>query len=292
MEEFRAANAEMEQRLGMTPEQPEAPAGAANEIPTIEDATTESFGKAQPGELPQDDLSGDPWDPDPIYDPSLPESDGLLRAVEELDDAELVAIAQGNAPVVESVNQALEARPPVEIDPNARMDIAAAPRANLAQPIVPFSEQWEALPVNQLRSLASPENSPELFNRIQGITGADWEQFTKADILDGLSSLQDDGITVLPNRLMPGQQVMPTSEIAADPTRFQYKENVDAQGVQQQGSLEGVQGWSTDAEGALQVWQDPADGRTYVVNGHNRLALAQRLGIPSVRVEPLLAGTA
>lgn len=298
MDEFKAANAAMEERLGMTPEpQPAAAAptpepAAPRKIPTIEDATTENFGKAQPGELPQDDLAGDLWDPDPIYDPSLPESDGLLRAVEELDDAELAAIAQGNVPVVESVNQALETRPPVEIDPNARLDMAAAPRGNLAQPIVPFSEQWEALPANQLRSLASPENSPELFNRIQGITGADWEQFSKADILDGLSSLQEDGITVLPNRLIPDQQVMGTGEIAADPTRFQYKGNVDADGVQLEGSLSDVDGWNTDAEGALQVWQDPADGRTYVVNGHNRLALAQRLGIPSVRVEPLLATTA
>lgn len=298
MDEFKAANAAMEERLGMTPEpQPAAAAptpepAAPRKTPTIEDATTENFGKAQPGELPQDDLAGDLWDPDPIYDPSLPESDGLLRAVEELDDAELSAIAQGNVPVVESVNQALETRPPVEIDPNARLDMAAAPRGNLAQPIVPFSEQWEALPANQLRSLASPENSPELFNRIQGITGADWEQFTKADILDGLSSLQEDGITVLPNRLMPGQQVMSTQDIYTDPVNLQYKDNTDADGVQLDGSLSDVGAWNTDAEGVLRVWLKPADGRYYAVDGHNRLALAKRLGIPSVRVEPLLATTA
>jgi len=29
----------------------------------------------------------------------------------------------------------------------------------------------------------------------------------------------------------------------------------------------------------LQVWQDPQNGKTYVINGHNRLSLAKRLGV-------------
>ena len=31
--------------------------------------------------------------------------------------------------------------------------------------------------------------------------------------------------------------------------------------------------------GIIQVWHDPSDGNTYVVNGHNRLALEQKLGV-------------
>lgn len=280
MDEFKAANAAMEKQLGMRP--PEA-------APAADDAT-EGFGKAQPGELPQDDLAADPWDVE--YDPALPESDALGRVVDELDDEELMVVAQAQGPVVEQVNQLVETRAPLEVNPGARLDMTAAPTANLAQPIVPFNEQWQALPADQLRSVASPDNSPELFGRIQGMTGKEFEEFSKTDILDGLAAFEADGITVLPNRLMPGQQVMRTTEISIDPARFQFKSDVDAMGVQRQGSLDGVEGWNTDAEGVLQVWTDPMDGNTYVINGHNRLAAAQRLGVPSVRVEELLAGTA
>ena len=279
MDEFKAANAALEEQLGMRP--PEAPPAAD---------TAESFGKAQPGDLPEDDLGADPWDVE--YDPALPESDALGRVVDDLDDEELAVVAQGQGPVVEQVNQLVETRPPLEVNPSARLDMAAAPTANLAQPVVPFNEQWPALPSGQLRSLASPDNSPELFSRIQGMTGKEFEEFSKTDILDGLAAFENDGITVMPNRLMEFQQVMGTTEIFTDPKRFQYKSGVDAAGVQRQGSLDGVEGWNTDAEGQLQVWTDPMDGKPYVVNGHNRLAAAKRLGIPSVRVEELLAGSA
>lgn len=279
MDEFKAANAALEEQLGMRP--PEAPPAAD---------TAESFGKAQPGDLPEDDLGADPWDVE--YDPALPESDALGRVVDDLDDEELAVVAQGQGPVVEQVNQLVETRPPLEVNPSARLDMAAAPTANLAQPVVPFNEQWPALPSSQLRSLASPDNSPELFSRIQGMTGKEFEEFSKTDILDGLAAFENEGITVMPNRLMEFQQVMGTTEIFTDPKRFQYKSGVDAAGVQRQGSLDGVEGWNTDAEGQLQVWTDPMDGKPYVVNGHNRLAAAKRLGIPSVRVEELLAGSA
>jgi len=46
------------------------------------------------------------------------------------------------------------------------------------------------------------------------------------------------------------------------------------------------------AEGVIDVWTDPADGVTYVVNGHNRLARAKQLGIPTVPVRELPAATA
>lgn len=281
MDDFKTANAAMEEQLGIN-----APEAA----PAADDAATESFGKAQPGELPQDDLAVDPWDVE--YDPSLPESDALGRVVDDLDDEELMALAQAQGPVVEQVNQLVETRPQLEVNPSARLDMTAAPTANLAQPVVPFADQWQSLPGDQLRSLASPDNSPELFQRIQGMTGKEWEELSKADVLDGLSSFESDGITVLPNRLMPGQQVLRTAEIFTDPINLQYKGDVDGGGVQRQGSLEGVESWSTDAEGVIQVWTNPMDGKTYVVNGHNRLAAAKRLGVPSLRVEELLAATA
>lgn len=84
----------------------------------------------------------------------------------------------------------------------------------------------------------------------------------------------------------------PTAEIAADPERFQFKQGVNERGEQLGNSLAGVERWDTNDEGALDVWTDPADGRTYVVNGHNRLARAQELGVPTVPVRELPAATA
>lgn len=278
MDEFKAANAAMEEQLGM-----QSPPAA----PVID--TAESFGKAQPGELPQDDLATDPWDVE--YDPALPESDALGRVVDDLDDDELAVVAQGPGPVVEQVNQLVETRPPLEVDPSARLDLTAAPTANLAQPVVPFNEQWQALPSAQLRSLASPDNSPELFGRIQGMTGKEFEEFSKTDILDGLAAFENDGVTVMPSRLQGNVAATPVSALAVDPVTFQFKDNVNAQGQQKGNSLEGVTKWSADLEQINEVWTSPKDGLTYIVNGHNSLAKAKELGIPTVLTKEILAST-
>lgn len=79
-------------------------------------------------------------------------------------------------------------------------------------------------------------------------------------------------------------------EIEVDPERFQYKIGSSATG--EVGSLSGVQRWDPNLAGVVSVWQDPEDGKTYVVNGHNRLALAKRLGAEEVTVRHLKAGSA
>ncbi len=74
-----------------------------------------------------------------------------------------------------------------------------------------------------------------------------------------------------------------TDLIHADPSRFQYK--LGAQhGSGSVGSLAGVQKYDKNLAGVVQVWKDPHDGKTYVVNGHNRLDLAKRLGAGKVAV--------
>jgi hypothetical protein len=73
--------------------------------------------------------------------------------------------------------------------------------------------------------------------------------------------------------------------IEVDPDRFQYKIGSSATG--EVGSLSGVRRWDPNLAGVISVWQDPADGKTYVVNGHNRLALARRLGAENVTVRYL-----
>jgi hypothetical protein len=79
-------------------------------------------------------------------------------------------------------------------------------------------------------------------------------------------------------------------EIAVDPERFQYKLAHSATG--EVGSLSGVKKWDPNLAGVLAVWKDPADGKAYVVNGHNRLALAKRLGAETVTVRYIDAANA
>jgi ParB-like chromosome segregation protein Spo0J len=76
-------------------------------------------------------------------------------------------------------------------------------------------------------------------------------------------------------------------QIKADPKRFQYKILGEKTKTGEVGSLAGVKRYDPNLAGLVQVWRDPKDGETYVVNGHNRLALAKRLGADSVAVRYL-----
>ena len=79
--------------------------------------------------------------------------------------------------------------------------------------------------------------------------------------------------------------------IKADPVRFQFKrETGGASGTGDK--LKNVSEYNPDLGGILNVWHDPADGQTYVVNGHHRLELAQRAGAPSVDVRYIDAADA
>jgi hypothetical protein len=76
-------------------------------------------------------------------------------------------------------------------------------------------------------------------------------------------------------------------DIAVDPKRFQYKITGEHTASGTVGSLQGVGKWDENLAGILQVWKDPADGKTYVVNGHNRLSKANELGAEKVAVRYL-----
>jgi ParB-like chromosome segregation protein Spo0J len=79
-----------------------------------------------------------------------------------------------------------------------------------------------------------------------------------------------------------GLATLDPKTIKVDPKRFQYKLIGEHTASGEVGSLSGVQKWDLNLGGVLQVWKDPADGGTYVVNGHNRLALAKRAGAQAV----------
>ncbi len=85
---------------------------------------------------------------------------------------------------------------------------------------------------------------------------------------------------------------IPAKDVHFDPARFQYKLATTDHATGSVGSLAGVKKWDKELAGVVGVWKDPGDGRTYVVNGHNRLDLANKLGVGKVAVRYLDAPTA
>ncbi|TXH54759.1 MAG: hypothetical protein E6Q97_10170, partial [Desulfurellales bacterium] len=87
-----------------------------------------------------------------------------------------------------------------------------------------------------------------------------------------------------------GVGMMTTDELNVDPERFQFKLNTDRSGVTSE--FKEVKTWNPDFAGVISVWQDPEDGKTYVVNGHHRRELAGRLGVKDLPVRFIQAGSA
>src|SRR6185312_9154876 len=52
------------------------------------------------------------------------------------------------------------------------------------------------------------------------------------------------------------------------------------------------EGFNPDLSSVVSVWQDPKDGKTYLVNGHHRMELAQRSGAQTIDVKRIDAPTA
>jgi hypothetical protein len=302
-----------------------APPAAAPLIPSIEGDDFSAFGRATPGELPQADSMVDPWaatptpeapaaaaapapmaapepaapkaptaadDVEPVYDPELPEIDHIALALERLDPAVVEQIAQTPGPVLPQIEEALASRQPVAPRPELTATNVVAPTEKLAEnQFLTRRDEWANLRDDELLGVFHPEVNPGLFGEAYARTGRPFEELTREDALETLSALADGGATVIPDRLKAGIELARTADLVADPERFQYKLNTNSKGVQKGNSLEGLDRWSTSMEGALLVWEDPATGKTYVVNGHNRLAKALQLGIPTVPVKRLLAST-
>ena len=95
------------------------------------------------------------------------------------------------------------------------------------------------------------------------------------------------------NKVLPGgiASVDP-QKIEVDPKRFQYKLSGANTKSGTVGSLKGVKKWDANLAGIIQVWADPSDKKVYVVNGHNRLELEKKLGVPQRPARFLDAKTA
>lgn len=299
---FQEANAAMEQRLGMPsnaarPEPAAAPTNVASPEPKpipsaeLQDPTNPGADMGAIYEPRQER----PWD----YDPELPESTALGKGIEELSDSELqIVLNSPGSPVVERVNQTLEARAQVQAPPPMDAGMVMAPADRLADDYLPsVMRKLGGREDYELRPLFDAEANPQLWQKAQALTGVDDpSQLSKADMLDTFGAMAAEGRVPIVNRMM-GAQMLPTGEVQAAPLVFQYKGGVNEAGEQIGNSLEGVERWDPNAENIIQVWRDAGGeigdpGMVYVVNGHNRLAAAKRLGIPSMRVEYLDAPTA
>ena len=220
-----------------------------------------------------------------------PDSVSLERAIEgtgsDKDIDEIVERVEAGENVPAVVEEVL-ARPGSGVNQLLKQEDVSASMGSLAQSDTLYSNQLGQVPTDNLLSLANPSNSPKLANKIKEATGKNFDQFDRLDVIKGIKAIEvEEGVTVMPNRLLGGQYLK-TDDIFVDPARFQYKRGVSkTTGVQPGGSLEGVDKWNMDLEGTVQVWTDPKTGKNFVVQGHNRVDAAKRLGIPSVNVEYL-----
>jgi hypothetical protein len=222
----------------------------------------------------------------------LPEVADVQKTLGLLDDDELAALAVAGAdggPVLQQLNDVVATRPAPRIRAEVSEDAAGMPTANLSEiylngagDLEPWIKQFDKIPTVTLQELAHPEASPRLFELIHAATGRDWEAFTRPDIVAGIKEFSAQGTTILPNRLRDDVTLTPIGKAVARPKEFQYKENVNAKGEQMGHSLGGVDKWNPNLEGVVDTFTDPKTGETVVVNGHNRRALAERLGVPSL----------
>lgn len=282
-------------------DQPAAPPVEAAPAPSAAEAVAGDQGlveaPAVPAEAMPDVAPAAPVAPElepdaPVsYDPSLPELDVPAMALQRLDDQGLQAVAQGQGPVLDRLEGVLSQQQLPMPNPARSTEVAAAPTEALAEPSTPWREQWEALPNDQLLGLAHPAASPDLYERVQAMTGRDWGQLTRTDVLDGLSALQQEGTTVLPQRLGDGQVLADVGSLTVDPARMQFRSGVDPEsGVVPGQEIQG--GWDPTQEGTIKVWQDPSTGEQVLVDGHRRVEAARRLGIRTLPAEESLVPTA
>lgn len=76
---------------------------------------------------------------------------------------------------------------------------------------------------------------------------------------------------------------MKVGDISVDANRFQFKSGTSKE-TGASSLLADVNKWDPNLGGVVLVWQDPEDGKTYVINGHHRLELAKRLGEDRITV--------
>ena len=203
------------------------------------------------------------------------------RSLDDIDDEGLERIAQSDNKI-EAIEEELQTNA-VGFE-EAPQEMIAFPQEKLAEGTAAYGDQLEAISRQKLINAADPRNSRQLYQKVAELTGKDHAEFTKNDVIAGMKALQTEGVVFMPDRLQPSSELMRVDDIEVDVERFQYKQGVDDKGRQKGASISDTELWNTEFEGVIEVWKDPEDGKTYVVNGHNRLAKAKQLGITSLPV--------
>ncbi len=91
---------------------------------------------------------------------------------------------------------------------------------------------------------------------------------------EALRTTPPPGVKVTRHGRWVGNATLHADDVEMDPARFQYKMEVGEEGVSE--TLKEVRQFDPLYGGVVQVWRDPADGKTYVINGHHRMELAKR----------------
>ena len=216
--------------------------------------------------------------------PETTEIEEALSNFASYDDKIQIRDSEGSVP--ESIETLLN-RPNEIPDQVYRYEDVSAPIGSYPQADTLWSNQLGKVPTKNLISLADPNNSPAFADRLLDISGKDYSQATRADIIEVVKSFEAEGKVLMPNRLMGGK-ILRSDEINVNPEVFQFKGNVDPESgvVLGDDSLAGVERYNPTMEGTLKVWEDN-EGNYNLVDGHNRFGLGQKLGIPSYRVEVL-----
>ena len=104
------------------------------------------------------------------------------------DDERLQAAISGKGPVLPELEKQLtEQQGNFQLQEGLELGMVSADSKVLANPMVPYEDQWAQLPTDTLLSLAHPTNSQDLFGAVSRLTGRDFGQFTRGDVLEGLS---------------------------------------------------------------------------------------------------------
>jgi predicted RNA methylase len=157
----------------------------------------------------------------------------------------------------------------------------------------PHSERW--VPLSHVRLLAVGCFG---FDNWKQIPGGKWRSPGGRVLTDTTyQRMKSSGsVTTLGSGAAPSQPKLSAvysvhpSAVSVDPERFQFKLHADVS-TGTTGALAGAK-FNRELSGVLAVWKDPADGKSYVVNGHHRLELARRDGAPEVDVRYISATNA
>lgn len=140
------------------------------------------------------------------------------------------------------------------------------------------------------RMLTIPEINKYISGIREDIASIDTylENFSRSEQLPMDFNTDVNAKPVLPET--PIVATVPISKIQSDPDRFQFKSDVDPE----TGVSDKLKGrvFKPELAGVVSVWVDPADGNTYVVNGHHRFDLARSNNVENIDVRYIDAESA